>query len=670
MADTTIVWGPAGPIEPDRIRIDRPEQTADVSQKYEQAELAKRYDRLSPVLGQSLRNRLLAFRDAIDAFSYPSGDSPLFDGRLAVKGREADGKLSLTLPDEGEAVSYYKKYSSGFDRNAATDLASGEYEVTMTLGGKSDSLTVDVGDDWTNGDVVQAFADAVNGSELGVRAHVVNQSYAGQHVPGQLATGLSVALSVNASRPDQDVSLSNVKGHLLSEFDFRQADDPVGPAEVQEFQFRDGNPGRVSSFRTSTFDPRADTTINPGRYEMTWSMGEDSGTFGIAVSEGDTWSEVLDGLVSSVNGVQDRFRAEKVQTQVPAGIEGRDLTTEAEYVRFTPVDPKVGERLSLGSNGHQLSGDFSVTQDATSNYIATIGEDQYDALNTGTKVRVSTTDALPGGLSAGTDYYAIRLDPDQYGYRIAFAASEADAEAGNAITLTDAGSGTLSVTAQGPGVSTFGIKTAWPGTDTRVSVDGRDYTVEPEGVLSLDNGRVLADVEGSFPGALPASVVEPMQRMEETLGEAVAEYNNLRSFVVANQDLFRGGLAEMWRGPLAERMGTLSQAGFSEIGERRLLQVAFDDFFKEVVAKPETMRNTVAGTDGLLPDWRKAIDDVLDNEDDWLIPETSITDTLYPPPEPLTETALETKSRLVDLLDDMGTSPQSPYGNSLVNLKG
>lgn len=670
MADTTIVWGPAGSIEPDRIKINRPEQTSDVSRQYEQAELSKRYERLSPVLGQSLRSRLLAFRDAIDAFSYPSGESPLFDGRLVVKGEGADGKLSVTLPNEGEAVSYYKYYSSGFSKSTGTDLSAGEYEMTMTLGDDSDTLTVNVEDGWTNGDMVNAFADAVNGSKLGVRAHVINQSFAGQDVPGQLATGLSVALSVNAARPDQDLSLANSKGHFLTELDFRRANDPVGPAQLREYQFSNGTEGRTSTFRTSTFDPRAETTMNPGRYEISWSMGDESGTFGIAVSEGDTWSEVLDGLVSSVNGAQDRFRAEKVSTSRPADITDRNLTTDAEYVSFTALDPKVGERLSIGSNGHLGAGDFSVSQDVDSNYIATISEAQHEALNTGTKVRLSSTGTLPGGLNADTDYYAIRLDPDQYGYRVAFAASEADAKAGNAIAMTSDGSGTLSIAAQEPGTSVFGISTAWPGTDTRTSVNGRDYTVESEGLLSLDNGRVLADVEGAFPGTLPASVVEPMERMEETLGTAVSEYNNLRSFVVANQDLFRGGLAEMWRGPLAERMETLSPAGFSEIGERKLLQVAFDDFFKNVVANPETMRETVAGENGLLPDWRKAIDQVLDNEENWLIPETSVTDNFYPPPEPLTETALETKSRLVDLLDDMGTTPQSPYGNSLFNLKG
>jgi hypothetical protein len=276
---------------------------------------------------------------------------------------------------------------------------------------------------------------------------------------------------------------------------------------------------------------------------------------------------------------------------------------------------------------------------------------------------------LPTGLSPDTDYYAVLQDSGPNGYRIGFAASQADAESGNAIVLADAGSGFLNVEAAG-NTGVLGLATGRPGTDTVVTVDGRRQTLEAGGLLSLDEGRVLVDVEESFAGPLPLSVEEPMRRMEETLAAVIDEYNTLRSFILANQDLFRDGLAELWRDPLSKRMDVLASAGFSELGERQLLQVAFEDFFVRVVADPEGMRNVISNDEGLLPDWRREIGSVLDREESWLLPETSVTDRLYPPPNPLTETALETKSRLVDIVGDVQVSARSLSGGGLIDLKG
>lgn len=58
------------------------------------------------------------------------------------------------------------------------------------------------------------------------------------------------------------------------------------------------------------------------------------------------------------------------------------------------------------------------------------------------KVRLTTTGALPTGLSINTDYYIIVVDTDS----IKFAASRADAEAGTAVDMSAIGSGTDTIT--------------------------------------------------------------------------------------------------------------------------------------------------------------------------------------------------------------------------------
>lgn len=81
---------------------------------------------------------------------------------------------------------------------------------------------------------------------------------------------------------------------------------------------------------------------------------------------------------------------------------------------------------------------------------------------TGLKVQVSTTTTLPAGLAAATDYFIIRVSADTF----KFAASLANAQAGTAIDITDAGAGTHTVT-----------PTALAGASVKLqaSVDGSTY---------------------------------------------------------------------------------------------------------------------------------------------------------------------------------------------------
>lgn len=60
---------------------------------------------------------------------------------------------------------------------------------------------------------------------------------------------------------------------------------------------------------------------------------------------------------------------------------------------------------------------------------------------TGALVQLTTTDTLPAGLSTSTNYYLIVVDADT----LSFATNQANALAGTAIDITDAGTGTHTV---------------------------------------------------------------------------------------------------------------------------------------------------------------------------------------------------------------------------------
>ncbi len=65
-------------------------------------------------------------------------------------------------------------------------------------------------------------------------------------------------------------------------------------------------------------------------------------------------------------------------------------------------------------------------------------------------VRMTTTTTLPAGLALATDYYVVRLSADTFG----LATSRANALAGTKIDITDAGTGTHTITGSN---TTFGV---------------------------------------------------------------------------------------------------------------------------------------------------------------------------------------------------------------------
>lgn len=73
------------------------------------------------------------------------------------------------------------------------------------------------------------------------------------------------------------------------------------------------------------------------------------------------------------------------------------------------------------------------TTDATTDTLTTASH----GYKTGLKGQVSSTLTLPGGLAAATDYYVILVDDNSY----KLATSYANAVAGTAIDITDAGTG-------------------------------------------------------------------------------------------------------------------------------------------------------------------------------------------------------------------------------------
>jgi hypothetical protein len=115
-----------------------------------------------------------------------------------------------------------------------------------------------------------------------------------------------------------------------------------------------------------------------------------------------------------------------------------DAQTVVGSVGSTVIDARLFEMIhiqAVNDVNTPAAGDFTC---AASN----ICTDAAHGFTTGLKGQASTTDTLPDGLATTTDYFVIALTANTY----SLAASYADALAGTAIDILDAGTGTHTFT--------------------------------------------------------------------------------------------------------------------------------------------------------------------------------------------------------------------------------
>jgi flagellar hook-associated protein 3 FlgL len=146
-----------------------------------------------------------------------------------------------------------------------------------------------------------------------------------------------------------------------------------------------------------------------------------------------------------ITGITYQGSAETRQTEIDSGvyvqanIPGSDSTATQSVFQSSDVDLfedliHLRDRLF---NGENLVEEQSFSADPATDTLTVT-----QSYATGSTVLLSTTDTLPGGLKADTTYYAIRFSDTE----IRLASSLANARAGIAIDITDAGSGTQSIT--------------------------------------------------------------------------------------------------------------------------------------------------------------------------------------------------------------------------------
>lgn len=123
----------------------------------------------------------------------------------------------------------------------------------------------------------------------------------------------------------------------------------------------------------------------------------------------------------------------------------RVLNIDSQTSEFAAPTNYTGVDLNE-AKGYGISQQVTVTTPAAKTFTAVAATDLCTAAShgfkTGLKVRGTTTTTLPAGLALSTDYFVIVVSANTF----KLASSLANAQAGTAIDITDAGTGTHTLT--------------------------------------------------------------------------------------------------------------------------------------------------------------------------------------------------------------------------------
>lgn len=177
----------------------------------------------------------------------------------------------------------------------------------------------------------------------------------------------------------------------------------------------------------------------------------------LSISESPEWVDLTDGATVTIDlSLGRKFRLKSIGGNRSFVFSNIPSLTGFMFLLQITQDG-TGGRTWTPPTGDST---FATTDVDTSTDIITVGRD----IPTGTPIKFSSTTTVPGGLTAGTKYYAVR----QSATTIKVASSLANAQAGTTIDLTSQGTGTHTILAliRWPGDSEPSLSTGKYKSDT------------------------------------------------------------------------------------------------------------------------------------------------------------------------------------------------------------
>jgi hypothetical protein len=604
-------------------------------------------------LSAGLDARLARFEKALSRFVWPSDASPLFNARLALRDDGLTGRLDAATVDAGTAVNPNKFFSTGKSGLAASGVDAGVYRFNVEQGSVSEDFSVTVGahDTWRT--VLGKVADAINGSEnLSVRATVTRQQQPFSLDPSLAATGTVLALSVNRARLAQDVSIADTQGDLLETLDMRAAANVAAPAAQAVYEtsvnrlaqpayvhsssfdpgaaatpdvglhriaVATGTGAQRTSYVSTALDPDAATTLAPGNYTFTASVGGASRELGVTVKSGWTWGSVLAAANAQLNGQPTGVWAADGQSTELVGTSGFSLpglTSSLHAVTLPTADGKTVSARELtvttasGFEDQSLrladgSGGLLAALGLTTAYAGRVvsvpvaaGDTWEDVLGTvKSETALSTARVAAAAREVSVPSYAVagtRLPTRD----LVASLTLLNRRLGESMTLTDGPSGLL---------KSLGMNVGLPGQDGQITVNGKAQASEND-AYSLQSGRVALTAQAETGSALPLAVTRSMDAVSSRLDAVVDAYNDLRKYLAANADVFSGTPAASLAQPVNANWEGLFSMGFAKIGKADLLWVSSSEFWRAFYNDADRTGQTLVGTpESLVPAWKRTV---------------------------------------------------------------
>ncbi len=104
--------------------------------------------------------------------------------------------------------------------------------------------------------------------------------------------------------------------------------------------------------------------------------------------------------------------------------------------------------------------------------------------------------------------------------------------------------------------------TAQPGTDAKMTINGREYVRAP-GTFIEEQGGVRIDLADDFGESLAFSTVQGPGLAQRQLGEIALAYNDLATFLRSERDLWKPGFADAFAEPVQQRQDGLAGMGLT-----------------------------------------------------------------------------------------------------------
>lgn len=182
--------------------------------------------------------------------------------------------------------------------------------------------------------------------------------------------------------------------------------------------------GEVHTLFRGNGNPPADALFNTGTSLLFQGVSDTTTSAGSIPHGGNVQPTFYKSLISA-------SAVTSAATTVPGWLV---LVDVVGFYRKTPITSTAADAttntLGYGDTFTADAGTDVITMTSTTNFPSNI--------LTGTRVRLTTTTTLPAGLSLATDYYVIKVTDSTF----KLATTYANAIAGTAINITDAGTGT------------------------------------------------------------------------------------------------------------------------------------------------------------------------------------------------------------------------------------